>query len=188
MIEACFVRSHGFFPDNSSGQIPELTTSRYSTSMTVQTTILVDNGGFTFLAATNWLGSFLCSPAVRCTINWRLFLTRCIYLHPTACCCFFLLLPVGRTIFKWASWVIFLVAASAALQWTSWCLRCCSVRMGDLYAVSPANRLDIDPHAARWGGLGFLDMLVWNRRGGCSRKEMGNPEDYIVSFMSEQNQ
>jgi len=62
-------------------------------------------------------------------------------------------------VFTWASWVIFLVAASAASRWTNWCLHCCCVPISDVFNVAPANRLDFDPLAAGWGGC--VSIICW---------------------------
>jgi len=150
VIKACFVHSRGFLSRISSARIPELTTSWCSISPTVRTNACADHGCFLLQAATSWSRSSLRTSTVRYTINSRRFTMICICLHPTACCFLFLLLPVLWTIFKWASWVIFLVAASAASRWTCWCLHCCCFPMSDVFDVSPANRLDFDPLAAGW--------------------------------------
>jgi hypothetical protein len=65
-----------------------------------------------------------------------------ILLHSTACCVAILLLPVLGMIFKFASWVIFLVAPSAGSLWTNWCLQCCCKPMGNVFDVAPGNQLD----------------------------------------------
>jgi len=140
-------------------KIPELTTSWCSISLTVRANAFVDQGGIPLRAVRNWSRSSLHKPAVRYAIHWRLFTTICIYLHPTACCWLFLLLPVLGTIFKWSSSVIFWVAASAASQWTSWCLHCCCVPISAVFDVLPANRLDFDPLAACWGD--YVSMICW---------------------------
>ena len=44
------------------------------------------------------------------------------------------------------------MAAFAASRWTNWCLRSCSVPMGDIFDVAPANRLQVNRHASGWGG------------------------------------
>ena len=138
---ACFVHSRGFLSGNLCANIPELTTSWCLIPLTLRTNDFLDHGDFPLRVARNWSRSSLRTPAVYYTINRRLFTTICLYLHPTACCCLILRLPVLRTIVKWVSWVIFLVAASAASRWTSWCLHCCCMPMSDVFDVSPANRL-----------------------------------------------
>ena len=46
--------------------------------------------------------------------------------------------------FKCASWVIFLVAAMAASQWTNWCLCCRCFSAGGKLVEVPAVQLDWD--------------------------------------------
>jgi len=82
-----------------------------------------------------------------------------IYTHPTACCFWFLQFPVLRMIVKCASWVIRLVAALAASQWTNWCLRSCWLPLSEVFDVAPANWLDFNPHPP--GSVGFVSMVCW---------------------------
>jgi len=159
VIEACFVHARGRISGNSSAQIPELTTSWCSISRTVRRNAFVDPGGFTLRAAMNSWRSSLRTPAVGYKINWPPFATIRIYSHPTACCFMFLLLPVLRTIFKCASWVICLVGTLAALRWTDMCLRSCCVRRSFVFDVAPANLLifvQLSP-----GGGGCVSIMCW---------------------------
>jgi len=91
-MKACFVHSGGFLSGNSCANIPELTTSWCSISLTVRTNAFIDHGGFPLWAMRNWSRSSLRTPAVCYTINWRLFTTICIYLHQLRAaaysCCF----------------------------------------------------------------------------------------------------
>jgi len=50
-----------------------------------------------------------------------------------------MLLPVLKMIFKCASCVMGLVAASAASRWTNWYLRSCCVPISDVFDEAPAN-------------------------------------------------
>jgi len=82
-----------------------------------------------------------------------------IYLHPTASCFLFVLLPVFQMIFKSASWVIFLLAALAALRCTNWCLHCCCVLISNVCDEAPAHRLDLDLLGRGCGGS--ESMICW---------------------------
>jgi len=159
VIKAGFVHSRGSLSGNLSAKLPELTTSWCWISLTMGTNAFVDLGGFLLRAARKWSCSSLPTPAVHYTINWWLRNTISIYSHPTACCCVSLPLPVLRTMFKWASWVIYPVAALAASQWTCWWLRCCCVPISDVFDVSPTNWSDFDPLTASRGGCG--SMICW---------------------------
>jgi len=152
VIKVWFVHFRGCLSQNSSGKIQELTTSWCSIWRTVRTYALVDHGGFLLRAAMNWSRSFWRTPATWCTVNWLLLTTVWIYSQPTACCFWFVLLPVLRTIFECASWVIFLVAPFAASWWTNWCLHSCCVPISDVFIKAPANRLDSDLLGPSCGG------------------------------------
>jgi len=112
-IIACFIHSRGCFSTNSSVKFPELPPSWGSISWTVRTNALVDHGGFPLRAAMNWSRSSRRTPTVQYTVSWRPFTMVWIYSHPKACCFWFVLLPVVRTIFQCAYWVICLVASLA---------------------------------------------------------------------------
>jgi len=60
--------------------------------------------------------------------------------------------------FKCAFWVIFLVAALAALLRTIWCLGSCCVHMSDILDVAHANWLDFDPLSP---GCGGCVCIIW---------------------------
>jgi len=143
----------------SSSKIQQLTTSWYPISLTVRTYACVAQWGFPLLAARMWSRNSLRAPAVCQTINWWLCPTTCIYIHLTACCCWFLLLPVLRRIFNFGSWVIYLVASSAASWWTIRCLHSCCVPMSEIIHESPTNRHDFDPLAAGCGGC--VSLTSW---------------------------
>jgi len=159
VIKVCFVHSRGCLSGNSSTKIPELTTSRCSVSRIVRINAFVDNGGFPLQAVINSLRSSLRTPAVRYTVGWPPFASILIYSHPTACCFQFLLIPVLWTIFKWASWVICLVAALAALQWTNLCLRSCWMPRMSVFDVAPTNWPVFYPPSP--GGGGCVSMMCW---------------------------
>jgi len=159
VINACFVHSQGCWSGNSSAKIPELTTSWCSISRTVRTNDFVDHGGFPLRAAITSLCSSLRTPAVRYTVNWPPFAPIWIYPHPTACYFLFFQLPVLRTIFKCASWVICLVAALAVSQWTNLCLHSCCVPRMSVFVVVPANWPVFDPLPP--GGGGCVSMMCW---------------------------
>jgi len=104
----------------------------------------------------NWSHSSLRTPAVRYTVSWPLSTSRWIDSHPIACFFRSLRLPALRTIFKWASWVIFSVAIVAALQWTKWCLRCCCVTPGGAVFEAPVVRLHSAWIAPSWSISGVM--------------------------------
>ena len=160
MIEACFVHPPGFIPGNLSAKIPKLTTSWCSISQTVWTNALVNHGGFSLWAAINWSHSSWRIPAVWYRVTWQWLTTEWIYSHRTAWCFLFVLLPVLRTIFKCAPWVIFLVAVLTASQWTNRCLHSCCVHISDALDEEPANRLDLDPLYPGWGGC--VSIICWS--------------------------
>jgi len=163
VIKACFVHSRACLSGNSSAKILELTTSWCSISWTVRTNAFVDHGGFLLRAAMNSLRSSLRTPAARYTVNWQPIASIWIYSHPTACCFLFLLLPVLQTIFKCASWVIWLVAALAASRWTNLCLHSCCVPRISVFDVTPANRPVFYPLSP--GGGGCVCMMCWCGKG-----------------------
>jgi len=159
VIKASFVHSRGCLSGNASSKIPELAASWCSISRTVRTNAFVDRAGSLVRAAKNSSHSSLRTPTVCYTVNWPPSASIWIYLHPTACCFWFLLLPVLQTIFKWASWVICLVAALAALQWTHLCLRSCCVPIMSRFDVAPANRPVFNLLSP--GGGGCVSMMCW---------------------------
>jgi len=165
VIKAYFVHSRWCLSGNSSAKIPELPISWCSISRTVRTYASVDQGGFPVQAAINLLRSSLRTPAVCFTVNWPPSASIWIYSHPIACCFSFLLIPVLRTIFKWAAWVKCLVAALAASRLTDLCLRsCCVPRYVRIWcsACQSANIRSVLTWR-RW--LCIHDELVWNSRG-----------------------
>jgi len=151
VIKAFFVPLRGPWSRILGGRIPGLSTSWCSISLTVWTDSGGDQGCFLLRAAINWSRSSRCIPAVYFMVNWQPFTMVWIKTHLTACCLVFLLLPVLHTIFKFASSVIYLVAALAALRWTTWCLGSCYVPIADVFDKAPANRLDFDPIGPGWG-------------------------------------
>jgi len=158
-MNACFVHSRGCLSGNSSAKLAELTTSWCSISRTVRTNAFVDHGGFPLRAVIYSLLSSLRTPTVRYTVNWPPIASIWIHSHPTTCCFLCSLLPVSWTIFKCASWVICLVAASAALRWTNLCLHSCCVPTISVLDVAPPNLLVFDPLSP--GGGGSVSMMCW---------------------------
>jgi hypothetical protein len=106
---------------------------------------MFNHGCFPLRAAINWFRSSRRTPAVCYTVNSWPFATVWRYSRATACCFLFVLLHVLRTIFKCASWVMCLVAASAALRWSNWCLCSCWVPIGEVFDEASANWPDLDP-------------------------------------------
>jgi len=131
--------------------MPELTTSWCSISRTVWTKAFVNHGGFPLWAPRYWSRSSLRMMAVHYSINWRRSTVIWTYSHPIVCCFLFVLLPVLQTIFKCASWVMFLVATLAASQWTAWCLGCCCVPSSEALNEAPVVSLDSNPLLPVWG-------------------------------------
>jgi len=156
VIEVCFSHFWGCWSLFSCATIPELTSSWCSIPRTVQTTAVVDHGGFPWWEVINWSHSNLCKPVAWCTGNLYLLTTVCINSHPTACCFFFVLLPMLRMIYQCASWVIFWVAALAVSRWTNWCLYSCCVPMSDVFEEAPANRLNLDLLGPGWGDCVYM--------------------------------
>jgi len=159
VISAFFVHSRGCLLGNSSGKIPELTTSWCSILQTVRTNAFVDHAGFRLQAAINSLRSSLRRPAVQYTVNWPPIASIWLHSHPTACCFLFFLLSVLPTIFKCAFWVKCLVAALAASRWTNLCLCYCCVPGISVLDVAPANLPVFDPLSP--GGGGCVSMMCW---------------------------
>jgi len=60
---------------------------------------------------------------------------------------------------KCAFWVIFLVAAMAASQWTNLCLCSCCVPISDVFDVAPGDRLESDPLSS--GRRGCVSVICW---------------------------
>jgi len=137
-------------------EIPEQTTSRCSISRTVQTNALVQHGGFPLQAARSWSRSSGHTPAAWYISSWRSFTAIPLYLHPIGCCFLFLLLPVLRTIFNWASSVMSPVVAFAVSWWATWCLRCSSVSGGGVLEETPVVLLDFIPCSTCWGVCGAM--------------------------------
>jgi hypothetical protein len=130
VMEASFIHSQGCLSPNSSANIPGLTTSWCSILRIVRGDILVNYGGFPFLAAINWSHSSQHTLAVWYMVNWQPLTTVWIYSHLTAYCLLCVVLPVNWMIFQCAFWVIFLLAALAASRWTNWGLHSCCVLIG----------------------------------------------------------
>ena len=61
--------------------------------------------------------------------------------------------------FKCASWVIFLLDALAASQWTYWCLRSCCVPMSDVFDVAP--NISIESDLLSPGCADCVSMICW---------------------------
>jgi len=152
VIKACFVNYPGCLSWNLSMNITELTTSWCAISRTLQMKALDHHGGCPLRMVINWSCNSLSTPALNCIISGQPFTMIWIYLHPTVCFFVFVLFPVLRTIFKTASWVLFLVASLAESRCTNWCLHSCCVPMRDVFNESPANRLDFDPLVPGCGG------------------------------------
>jgi len=93
----------------------------------------------------------------RCTC---FFLPRYGYTHnqlhaASYSCCF----QSYEWFWNYASWVVFLVDALAALRWTNWCLRSCCVPISNIFDEAPANQLDLDPLGPGWSGC--VSMICW---------------------------
>jgi hypothetical protein len=186
VFKAFFMHSWGCWSRNSSAKIPELTTLSYWISRTVRTTALVDYGGLLLQQAIYWSRSSIHTPVVRYIVSWPLTTLIWIDSHPITCYFVFLLHPVLRTIFKCASWVIFLVATIAASQWTNRCLRCRCVSPSGALLEAPVVRLDlalIVPGGSVSGAMACC-CRKWER---WSPKVVGSAEDYIVSYKSKWN-
>ena len=158
-MKAWFVHSPGCLWGYSTAKIPQRTTTWCLVSTTMQTDAVNDQGGFTAQAAMNWSGRSRRTPVVRHMVKWPPFSTMCRYIYLTTCLSVFLQLPVSWKIFRWASWVIFLVAASAVSRWTDFCPHCGVMSMSDVFNLSPANWSDYYPLAPRWGGC--VSMSWW---------------------------
>jgi len=196
MVKACLVHSRGFLSLNSSAKIPELTTSWWSISRTVRTNSLVDHGGSPLRATINWAHSSLSTPAVCYIIHWQPCTSIWRHIHPITCFFLFLLLPVLRKMFNCASRVMISLATFAASRRTKWCLRCSWVSAGGVLKEAPVVLLYSVPPSPCWGVCGARtcccgseEMMItkrsgksWGRRW---RKEVGRPEEYIVSFKSK---
>jgi len=163
VIKACLSHSRGCISGNSSAKIPELTTSWCWILRTVRINSFVDHGGFPLRAARNSLHSSLWVPALHYTVNSPPIALIWIHSHTTACCFLFFLLPVLRTIFKCACWVICLVAALAASRWTNLCLCSgCAPRIWGIWcSARQSASIRSAPTSRRW--FCIHDVLVWNR-------------------------
>ena len=177
-------------------QIPELTTSWHSVWWTVRINALVDHGGLPIRAAMNWSHSSLRTPAVCYIINWRPCTLIWQHLHLIACCLLFLPSLILRTIFRCASRVMFVVAAFAVSQWSRWGLHCSWVSVVGVLEEAPVVLLKSVPPSPCWGDYGAMicccgseEMTMTKRSGkswGRSKpKQVGSPEEYIVSFKSK---
>jgi hypothetical protein len=92
-------------------------------------------------------------------VSWPSFSLLWIYSPPIACYFWFLLLPVLQTISKCVSWVIFLVAALAALWWTNWCLRSFCVPESNILGVTPVDPPGSVLFSPGWGVC--IAMISW---------------------------
>jgi len=118
-----------------------------------------NHGGFPLRAVINLLSSSLRTVAPHSTINWPLVALIRLHSHPTACCFWFFLLSVLRTIFLCAFCAICLVAALAASQWNNLCLPSCCVLRLSVFDVAPANLPVLDP---LWPGAGdCVSVMCW---------------------------
>jgi len=154
VIIACFVDSRGCWSRNSSVEIPELATPRYSILRSGRTNALVNHGGFPLLGGINWSCSSQCTPAVHHIVRWWPSTLIWIRSHPMACCLIVLCPPGLRTNVNCATWVIVSVVAVAASRWTELCLHCCSVSAGGAVDQAPVVRLDSDRLTAGCGVCG----------------------------------
>jgi hypothetical protein len=143
VIKTCFVHSCRCFSRNLCAKIPELTTLWCGISQTVLTNAFVDHGGFLLGVAIIWTRSFLRTAAVRYMNIWWLFTMVQIYSLLIACCFLLLLQPLLWTIFKCASWVIWLVAALAVSWCINWCLHSCCVPLWGVVRGCPLTAIMI---------------------------------------------
>jgi hypothetical protein len=157
----CFAHMCGCWSGNSSGRIPEQTTSWCSFLGTVRTNTFVYDGCSQLQAKMNLLRSSLWILALWYLPNWLPFSLIWIHSHLSAYCFSFLLLPVLRMIFEFASWVRYLVAAIVMLRWTHWNLGSCCVPIIAVLDVAPTNWLDLDPLPPGCGGC--VSMICWCR-------------------------
>jgi len=95
----------------------------------VRTYACIDHGGFPLQVAINWSRSSQSTAAIYYIVGWQPSASIQTYSLLIACCFKFLLLCVLWTILNFA-WVIFSVAAFAALWLTKCCLRCSCVSVG----------------------------------------------------------
>ena len=152
--------------------MPAQTTPWCSISQNVLTNASINNWGFLLWAAINWLHSSLHTPAVHYIVSWPPSTLKWSYWHLIACCFFFLLRPALSTVLKYASWVIFLVAAIAVLRSTTQSLGCCCVSPGGSLVEVSVVQLDSDPIAPGWcvsGGMtcccGKVRKMIMKRSG-----------------------
>jgi len=185
VIEAYVVHSWGCLSRNSTTKIPELSPSWCSISQTVWTNALVNSGGFPVHSTIDCSHSSLRTHAVRYTTKWWPFTTVWIYSHPTACCFFYVLLPVLLTSFKCAFWVIVLVAALVVLRCTNWWLRSCCVPMSDVFDEAHANWFDLDQLSPVW--VGCVSMICWSGIGEEDDNEKKWEVLRVISLASCQN-
>jgi len=159
VIVACFVHSRGCLWRNSSVNIRELTSSSGEILRTVRTNAWVNHGSFMLRAVIPWSHSSLRIPPIHYTVDWWPFTFLSIYSHPTACCFRFYLLPVLRTIFKYASWVIPFLAALAESRWNTWCLCSCCGPMSEVFDSAHGNRVESYPLSPGRGGC--VSTICW---------------------------
>jgi hypothetical protein len=144
---------------NWSVKMPELATSWCSMVQSVRINAFVDHGDFPWLLAIHWSHNFQRTMAVWYTVPWPPFTTICICQHWMECSFLLSLHTLLRTVFKCGFWVIYLVAISAVLRWTTWCLHSCCVPMSDLFKLAPPNGLDFTPLSTGRGGC--VSMICW---------------------------
>jgi len=71
----------------------------------------------------------------------------------------FLLLQVSQTMCKCISWVIFLVATSAVLWCSDWCLRSCGLPQSNVVGLTPDDPAGLVPFSSRCGIC--VAMIFW---------------------------
>lgn len=125
---------------------------------TVQTNAFVGPAGLLLWAAINWSHSSVHTPAVHWTVIWLPFTTVWLNSHPIACSFQCLLHLVLRTIFKWASYIICLVAVLAVSWLTTWNLCSCCSPLCDVSDEIPIDQL-IYPISPGWSVC--VSMFWW---------------------------
>jgi len=187
VYQACFVHSRGRVTGNPSAKIPELNPLSCVISRTVPPNALVDHGGFPLQAMIHCSRSSLCTLAEHHIGSWPSSTSIWIDSHPIAYFFSFLLHLVLRTVFKCVAWVIFSVATIAASRWTNHCLCCCCVSPVGALVVVPVVRLDSAPIAPGWSVSVAMTCSCGKVRKMIT-KEVGSPEDYIVSYKLKWNE
>jgi hypothetical protein len=172
VIQSWFFYPWGCLSENSSTIIPDMTTSWCSIMRTLWTHASVIDGDLALQILKNGSCSSLCKRTVHYTVNSQPFTLIWIYFYPTGSCFSFLLVPVLQTICKCASWVIILVAALGALQWTYWCVRSGWVPIRAVYDFQPVNQFNFDLLSPGWSGC--ESMICW-----CG---VGEEDDYKIEW------